>query len=128
MKLGLAIPCYARWFRGEPSFRVLEASKKLGLDSVWLVDHIILTPAQAVGYGSGTPDVWTATAYYAGVCDALGYNPYWSQAVAVIPWRPAIQQAQVLATIDHLTHGRLIIGAGSGHIPRAFDALNVPYE
>ena len=128
MKAGLAIPIYARWFRGEPAFEVLAKAKEMRLESIWLVDHIILTPTQALGYGTGTPDVWTASAYFAGACNALDYHPYVSQAVVVIPWRPPIQQAQVIATIDHLTDGRLIIGAGSGHIPEAFKALDIPFN
>ncbi len=128
MKIGLAIPQYARWFRGEPAFRVLEQAKAMNLESLWLVDHIILTPTQAVGYGTGTMDVWTACSYFAGACDAIDYHPYFSQAVAVIPWRPPIQQAQVLATIDHLTHGRLLIGAGSGHIIEASEAMGQPFD
>ena len=128
MKIGLCIPIYARWFRGEPSFRVLEKAKEMDLESMWLPDHIILTPTQAVGYGTGIMEVWTSTAYFAGVCDAIDYHPYFSQAVAVIPWRPPIQQAQVIATIDHLTNGRLIIGAGSGHIFEANDAMGIRFD
>ncbi len=128
MKIGLAIPQYARWFRGERAFRVLAKAKEMNLESLWFVDHIILSPTQAVGYGTGTTDVWTATAYIAGACDAIDYQPYFSQAVAVIPWRPPIQQAQVLATIDHFTHGRLMIGAGSGHIVEASNAMHQPFD
>ncbi|MYB41912.1 MAG: LLM class flavin-dependent oxidoreductase [Chloroflexi bacterium] len=128
MKIGLAIPQYARWFRGEPAFRVLAKARELRLQSIWLVDHIILTPTQAVGYGTGTTDVWTASAYFAGVCNAIDYHPYFSQAIVVIPWRPPIQQAQVIASIDHFTNGRLLIGAGSGHIVEASDALGQSFD
>ncbi|MSQ29194.1 MAG: LLM class flavin-dependent oxidoreductase [Dehalococcoidia bacterium] len=128
MKIGLALPIYARWFQGDPALQVLNKAKALGVESLWLVDHIILTPTQAIGYGNSTPDIWTASAYFAGACNALDYHPYFGQAVAVIPWRPPIQQAQVLATIDHLSGGKLIIGAGSGHIPEAFEALDIPFE
>ncbi|MSQ29186.1 MAG: LLM class flavin-dependent oxidoreductase [Dehalococcoidia bacterium] len=107
---------------------MLTMSKLMGLESIWLPDHIILTPTQAVGYGSGVTDVWTATGYFAGVCDAIDYHPYFSQAVVVIPWRPPIQQAQVIATIDHLTQGRLIIGAGSGHLIEASTAMGQPFD
>ena len=128
MKIGLAIPQYARWFRGEPALRVLTKAREMSLQSIWLVDHIVLTPTQAVGYGTGTTDVWTASSYFAGLCNAIDYHPYFSQAVAVIPWRPPIQQAQVIATIDHLTNGRLMIGAGSGHIVEASNALGQPFD
>ena len=51
----------------------------MNLESLWFVDHIILSPTQAVGYGTGTTDVWTATAYIAGACDAIDYQPYFSR-------------------------------------------------
>ena len=105
MKAGLAIPIYARWFRGEPAFEVLAKAKEMRLESIWLVDHIILTPTQALGYGTGTPDVWTASAYFAGACDALDYHPYVSQAVVVIPWRPA-DPAGAGDRHDRSSHGR----------------------
>ena len=128
MKIGLAVPMYARWFNGAPLLEVMAKAKEVGFDSIWTVDHIILTPDQAQRYGTHTTDLWTSQAYYAGVCDAMDYHPQFAQAVGVIPWRPPIQQAQVLATLDAHTQGRLIIGAGSGHIPEAFAGLGIGFS
>ena len=42
--------------------------------------------------------------------------------VLVVPHRPAVLTAKILATIDVLSNGRLIVGAGAGWMKEEFDA------
>jgi probable F420-dependent oxidoreductase len=46
--------------------------------------------------------------------------------VMVVPHRPAVLAAKVLATIDLLSEGRLTIGCGAGWLAEEFAALGVP--
>jgi probable F420-dependent oxidoreductase len=46
--------------------------------------------------------------------------------VMVVPHRPAVLAAKVLATIDLLSDGRLTVGCGAGWLAEEFAALGVP--
>ena len=46
--------------------------------------------------------------------------------VMVVPHRPAVLAAKVLATIDLLSEGRLTVGCGAGWLAEEFAALGVP--
>ncbi len=46
--------------------------------------------------------------------------------VMVVPYRPAVLTAKVLATIDLLSEGRLTLGCGAGWLAEEFAALGTP--
>ncbi len=46
--------------------------------------------------------------------------------VMVVPHRPAVLTAKILATIDLLSNGRLTVGIGAGWMKEEFDALGAP--
>lgn len=66
--------------------------------------------------------------YVAAVTNMQGWSPTLGQCVCVIPYRPPIQQAKVAATVDSLSNGRLLIGAGTGYVTPEFEALGIPYK
>ncbi len=125
MKIGLRLPNFARWFRGDAIWATCEKGKEIDLDALSFVDHVIFTPQQYVGYGNGYMDIWTAMAYVAAVTNVQGWKPILSQSVCVIPYRPPIQQAKVAATVDSLSGGRLLIGVGSGYNENEYAALGL---
>ena len=125
MKIGMVIPNYARWLRGDEIWEVCEKAKEMDLDSLYFVDHVIVTAAQYAGYGNGYMDIWTAMSYAAAVTNIQGWSPILGQCVVVIPYRPPIQQAKIIATLDSLSKGRVMIGAGTGYNPEEFAALGL---
>ena len=82
MKIGLAIPQYARWFRGEPALRVLTTAREMSLQSIWLVDHIV--PHTHAGRGLRNRDHGRVdgVVLLRRVCNAIDYHPYSAR-----PWR-----------------------------------------
>ncbi|MSQ22122.1 MAG: LLM class flavin-dependent oxidoreductase [Dehalococcoidia bacterium] len=125
MKVGIMLPSYARWFRGDAIWAVCEKAKEIGLDSLCFFDHVIFTPKQYVGYGNGYMDCWTAMAYVAAVTNVQGWKPILTNSVVVIPYRPPIQQGKVIATVDSLSGGRVMVGAGSGYNENEFASLGL---
>ncbi len=125
MKIGQMVPNYARWWRGDEIWATCEKAKEIGLDALFFVDHVIVAPRQYIGMGNGYMDCWTAMSYVAAVTNVQGWEPILSNCVVVIPYRPPIQQAKTIATIDSLSAGRLIIGAGSGYMENEFRGLGL---
>ena len=64
----------------------------------------------------------TAVAFVAGKTSRLRLVT----SVTVVPHRPAVLQAKMLATIDVLSNGRLTFGIGAGWMKEEFQALGVP--
>src|SRR5439155_449259 len=78
-----------------------------GLDSIWVTDHVIV-PAQAnVIYREHMLDPLAVLPWLAGVTSrvALGTS------VVILPYRSPIPVAKLLASVDVLSGGRLIVGA-----------------
>ncbi len=125
MKIGVMLPTYARWFRGEGIWATCEKGKEMGLDALCFFDHVIFSPKQYVGLGNGYMDCWTAMAYVAAVTNVQGWKPILTNSVVVVPYRPPIQQGKVIATVDSLSGGRVIVGAGSGYMENEFAGLGL---
>jgi alkanesulfonate monooxygenase SsuD/methylene tetrahydromethanopterin reductase-like flavin-dependent oxidoreductase (luciferase family) len=45
--------------------------------------------------------------------------------VLIVPYRPPVYTAKVLATLDALSGGRLVVGAGTGWMEEEFKALGL---
>jgi alkanesulfonate monooxygenase SsuD/methylene tetrahydromethanopterin reductase-like flavin-dependent oxidoreductase (luciferase family) len=108
IKIGTGLPV-AMDARGVPS--VGEAARQieeLGFESVWVSDLIL---------GDATPALEAALilATAAAVTDRvkIGFS------VLVVPLRPAPWLATQVATLQHLSKGRLLLGVGSGGFPDA---------
>ena len=125
MKVGMMVPNYARWFRGDGIWATCEKGKELDLDALCFVDHVIITPRQYVGMGNGYMDIWTAMSYVAAITNIQGWKPILTQTVCVIPYRPPAQQAKIAATVDSLSGGRLMLGVGSGYQEFEFSSLGL---
>jgi probable F420-dependent oxidoreductase len=69
-------------------------------------------------------DPFVALAYCAGVTTTLRLMPY----LAVLPYRNPLLTAKAVATLDLLSHGRLILVAGAGYLRSEFRALGVDFD
>ncbi len=109
-------------------------AEALGYDFIGIPDRLILPSDVATRYPYTEDGVWVGA--QTGEClDVLGTLCFLAActsrvrllpSVLVVPYRPAIVGAKVLATIDTLSDGRLVAGVGVGWMREEFEPLNAP--
>ncbi len=131
MQIGFNLPNSGPMAEPEIMARVAREGEAMGYDYLTLTDHIVLPNLKAPGYPyseSGEflstgperrQELLTATAYIAAQTSQIRLV----LAVMVVPYRPAVLAAKLLATIDVLSGGRLAIGIGAGWLEAEFDAV-----
>ena len=124
MKLGICLPHYGRPIEVGRMLEVVRRAEDCGLDSLWVTDHVIVPEQANVIYREHMLDPFAVLPWLAGVTSrvALGTS------VVILPYRSPIPVAKLLASVDVLSGGRLIVGAAIGWLEGEFDALGVPFK
>jgi probable F420-dependent oxidoreductase len=113
---------------------VAQHAERAGFDSVWVTDHIVLPEVREARYphnDSGDfPYRWDQDIHeplsLMGALASATDRVEIGVAVLVIPYRNPLLTAKMLATIDQLAGGRVILGAGVGWLQDEFTALGLP--
>src|ERR1700722_14595715 len=112
---------------------VAEQAERLGYDSVWVHDHVVIPTDVTSRY------LYNATGDSPFRTDQYIYDPLSVMAavgartnrvgigtsVLIVPYRNPLVLAKSLATIDRISHGRVILGIGVGWMQEEFDALGI---
>ncbi len=118
MDVGLALPHYDHSVPGERPLRWetvvawAQAAERAGLASVWLSDHLFVSPACRGGAGDDE-EGFEPLASLAGLAEATG-RVRLGTLVLCPHLRPPGLLAKALATVDVLSGGRLTVGIGAG--------------
>lgn len=120
----------------EDAKRLVLAAEAAGFESVIAVEHVVVPTDYSTPYPYNEtgrlpggidmpwPDPLSWLTYVGAVTSTLRLIT----GVLVLPQRNPLVLAKQLATIDHLTGGRLELGIGVGWLREEFDALGVPFE
>ena len=92
-----------------------QLAEEVGLDSVWLADHL-LAPFNVDG---NVFEGWTALAALAGTTSKVRLG----HLVLAASFRNPGLMAKMAATLDHASSGRLDLGVGAGWFQREYDAF-----
>jgi len=111
-------------------------AERVGVESIWAVEHVVIP----VGYKSTypydpsgkipapeqlpLPDPLISLTYAAAVTKTLRL----ATGILILPQRHPIYVAKEVATLDVLSHGRMILGIGIGWLEEEFQALGIPFE
>ena len=96
-------------------------AEEIGLDSVWVVDHIAIPPDDAEGSDGRWFDPLATLSYLAAVTSRVQLGV----SVLVLPYRPPLPTAKWIATIQELSKHRLQLGVGPGWMAAEYKALGV---
>jgi probable F420-dependent oxidoreductase len=124
MKLGICLPHYGRPIEVPRMLEVARRAEERGLDSVWVTDHVIVPTATSIIYRENMLDPLAVLPWLAGVTSRIALGT----SVVILPYRSPIPVAKLLASVDVLSGGRLMVGAAIGWMEGEFDALGVPFK
>jgi hypothetical protein len=111
--------------------RIATEGEAMGFDYLTMTDHVVLPDAKVPGYPySESGEFYEAApterheqliamAYIAAKTTRIRLVA----AVLVVPHRPAVLAAKMLATLDVMSGGRLVVGVGAGWLKTEFDAV-----
>lgn len=131
MQIGFSAPTTGPLIEPDSLRRIIGEGEALGFDYVTVSDHIMVPrnlgskyPYSGTGeFPAGTAAAWleqlTTTAFIAAMTTKLRFV----LSVMVVPHRPAVLTAKILATIDYLSGGRLTVGIGVGWCREEFEAI-----
>src|SRR5262245_27045056 len=122
MKLGVVLPIW-QLTSAEAETLAVKADE-LGLDGVFVPDHVLAKPATTQHYGAHWPDPFSLLAYLAGRTRRIQLGA----SVIVLPYRNALVAAKAAATVDQVSGGRFIFGVGVGWVEAEFKDLGLPFR
>jgi probable F420-dependent oxidoreductase len=134
MDVGLTIPTRGPLATRDAIATLVRRAEELGLAHLSLSDHVVVPRSIESRYPYSESGAWPGAA--SGECleqftllahlAAISSKARLITAVAVIPYRGAVHTAKIAATIDVLSGGRMVLGAGAGWLKEEFEALGAP--
>lgn len=136
MKFGLAFANTGYGATPEGAATLGTIAEEAGFDSLWTVEHVVV-PA---GYESQYP--YSPTGKMPGnednpIPDPLIWLTWVAAAtrtiklatgILILPQRNPVVLSKEVATLDHLSGGRVILGIGVGWLREEFDAIGVDFD
>ncbi len=132
MQFSIQYPFNNRYFVDEGNWRTqatAEDKREIALlmdkfDFISVSDHVVMGNERAATMGSYWMDCIAAMSWLLGVTkNARVYT-----SVMIPAYRHPIMLAKQLSTMDDLSGGRVVLGAGVGHQIKEFELFGVPYE
>jgi len=135
MEFGCHLPMFGPMATRHNVITFAKRMEALGYDSLWVSDHVI------VPYTIGSRYPYNETGQFPFPAGANFLEPLSSLALAagatesvklgttilVLPHRHPVLAAKTLANLDHLSSGRVILGAGVGWMEEEITILGAPY-
>src|SRR5262245_26508789 len=122
MRFGAVLPIW-QLTMAEAETLALKA-EEVGLDGVFVPDHILAKPATTQHYGPSWPDPFSLLAFLAGRTRRIQVGA----SVIVLPYRHPLVTAKAAATVDQVSGGRFIFGIGVGWDAEEFHDLGLSFQ
>jgi len=140
MKFGMMAPTLGLLANGpgtvEAQFAVAQKAEALGFDSLWVPDHVVIPTTIQSRYPynesgrfpmppeQGFLEPIAALGFLAGATKRVRLGTW----VLVLPHRNPIVTAKMFATLDVLSGGRIMLGAGIGWMEEEVSLLGAPFK
>ncbi len=110
-------------------------AERLGFATVWAPEHVVLVEQYTSKYpytsgefpgraNAAIADPFAVLAYVAACTSRIRLGT----GICIVPEHNPMVLAKTVASVDRLSGGRLILGAGIGWLAEEFQALGIPFE
>ncbi len=103
--------------------RAAELIETLGFDAIWLAERHFSAP----GGSALVPSIGASPLLMATAIATRTSRLRIGTAVLLLPLGHPVRLAEEVATLDHLSQGRIELGVGRSSFPRAYEGYNIPY-
>lgn len=135
MDFGLHLPASSANVKAEELVRFAQQAEALGFYCLTVADHVIVPRNISVPYPYTVDGKYPGTGYHLETLSTMGFlagatkRIRFATSVMILPYRNPIVTAKMLASLDVLSGGRVIVGAGVGWMKEEFEAIRTePYE
>lgn len=136
MRIGVKLPSSGRLAGRLPLNDAARRAEEAGFDSVWVSDHVVMLREVASPYPFSQDgrmywdpeEPWYDALIAMATAAAATGRIEVGVAVLVVPMRNPLILAKQLSTLDALSGGRIVLGAGAGWLAEEFEALDSPFE
>jgi probable F420-dependent oxidoreductase len=135
VEFGISLPGRGPLAKPDQVLAIAAEADALGYASIFVTDHVVLPVSMARSvypYSStgqlpgGAAQDYLEPLAMLGALARVTRRARLGTSVLVIPYRHPLVTAKILATIDQLSRGRLILGAGVGWLREEFEAVGAP--
>lgn len=135
MDFGLHLPASTATVQPEDLVRFAQQAEALGFYCLTVADHVIVPKDISVPYPYTVDGKYPGTGYHLETLMTMGYlagatkRIRFVTSVMILPYRNPVVTAKMLASLDVLSGGRVIVGAGVGWMKEEFETLRTePFE
>lgn len=120
----------------EGAVRLAQTAEEAGFAALWTVEHVVVPSGYQSAYPYDPSGKMAGGAEEFDLPDPLIWLTYvaahtsrirLATGILILPQRNPVITAKELATLDHLSAGRVTLGVGAGWLKEEFDALGVPF-
>lgn len=132
MQFGLHLPASSATVKADELVRFAQQAEDLGFYCLTVADHVIVPTNISVPYPYTVDGKYPGTGYHLETLMTMGFlagatkRIRFINSVMILPYRSPVVTAKMLATLDVLSNGRVIVGAGVGWMKEEFENLQAP--
>ena len=132
MDFGLHLPASSANVKPEDLVRFAQQAEALGFYCLTVADHVIVPKAISIPYPYTVDGKYPGTGYHLETLTTMSFlagatrRIRFATSVMIAPYRNPIITAKMLASLDVLSNGRVIVGLGVGWMKEEFDNLGTP--
>ncbi len=132
MEFGLHLPASSAGVQAEDLIRFAQRAEALGFNCITVADHVVVPKNISIPYPYTVDGKYPGTGYHLETLMTMGFlagatsRIRFVTSVMIAPYRNPVITAKMLASLDVLSRGRVVLGIGVGWMKEEFDNLGAP--
>src|ERR1700712_894161 len=123
MLIAVNLPNYGTLGTRDSVVSIAQAAETLGYESVWTTDHVLVPNSLPSGFFGNLLESLITLTFVAARTERIRIGT----GILVLPQRDPILVAKQVATLQHLSAGRLSVAVAVGYVEKEYELLRSSY-